>query len=280
MAAVVPMLPLGVQIADKDGKITTPWSFYFTSLQNTIVPVGGPVVSFNTRTGNVTLLDTDIFSALHYIPVDPAHAVLTGTPTAPTAANGTNDTQIATTAFVLANTSLQGYGTGSASDEVFFLNSQTVTNSFTIPTNFNASSVGPISIVSGVVTVPPGSTWIIEGIQSGGGVISFNARYGNIVTTAADLRTINTITTKTAAYLVLASDFTILADATSASFIIRLPAYPSLNELHNIKKIDSTAHTVTITGNGKLIDGGASAVIKYQYTSVELQYNGTYWSVI
>jgi hypothetical protein len=57
---------------------------------------------------------------------------------------------------------LGGGATGGGSDTIFVLNGQTVTTDYTIPTGFNASSVGPISINSGItVTVSTGSVWAI-----------------------------------------------------------------------------------------------------------------------
>lgn len=52
--------------------------------------------------------------------------------------------------------------TGAGGDQIFVENGQTVTASYTIPTNFNAMSTGPISINAGVtVTVPANSVWAI-----------------------------------------------------------------------------------------------------------------------
>lgn len=73
------------------------------------------------------------------------------------------------------NTSLgyfEGYGTswgkigggatGGGSDDVFFENGQTVTTDYTITTNKNAVTAGPITINNGItVTVPSGSSWSI-----------------------------------------------------------------------------------------------------------------------
>jgi len=57
---------------------------------------------------------------------------------------------------------LGGGATGAAGDEVFFLNDQTVTASYAIPSGKNALTTGPISIDSGVtVTVPSGSRWLV-----------------------------------------------------------------------------------------------------------------------
>lgn len=50
--------------------------------------------------------------------------------------------------------------TGAGADSVFYLNGQTVNNSYTIPTGQNAMSAGPITIANGqTVTVPNGSVW-------------------------------------------------------------------------------------------------------------------------
>jgi len=58
--------------------------------------------------------------------------------------------------------SIGGAATGGGTDQVFVLNDQTVTTSYTIPTGKNASSAGPIEIDTGVtVTVPTGSSWIV-----------------------------------------------------------------------------------------------------------------------
>jgi len=44
----------------------------------------------------------------------------------------------------------------------FFVNPTTVSANYTIPTNYNAMTAGPITVNSGVtVTVPSGSTWVV-----------------------------------------------------------------------------------------------------------------------
>jgi hypothetical protein len=56
--------------------------------------------------------------------------------------------------------SVGGGATGGGADRVFMENDQTVTTNYTITTNRNAVTAGPITINSGVtVTVPAGSTW-------------------------------------------------------------------------------------------------------------------------
>lgn len=58
--------------------------------------------------------------------------------------------------------SIGGGATGGGTDQIFYLNGQTVTTSYSIPSGQNAGTFGPVSINSGaVVTVPSGSTWSI-----------------------------------------------------------------------------------------------------------------------
>lgn len=52
--------------------------------------------------------------------------------------------------------------TGGAGNHVFLLNEQTVNTNYTIPSNRNALSAGPITIDTGVtVTIPATSAWVI-----------------------------------------------------------------------------------------------------------------------
>jgi len=58
--------------------------------------------------------------------------------------------------------SIGGGATGGGTDQIFYLNGQTVNTNYSIPSGQNAGTFGPISIAGGVVvTVPSGSTWSI-----------------------------------------------------------------------------------------------------------------------
>ncbi len=55
-----------------------------------------------------------------------------------------------------------GGATGAGGDAIFWENGQNVTTNYTISTNKNAMSAGPITVNAGViVTVPSGSTWTV-----------------------------------------------------------------------------------------------------------------------
>lgn len=58
--------------------------------------------------------------------------------------------------------SVGGGATGGSTDQIFYLNQQTVTTSYSIPSGQNAGTFGPVSVDSGAtVTIPSGSTWSI-----------------------------------------------------------------------------------------------------------------------
>jgi len=59
-------------------------------------------------------------------------------------------------------TSFSAGAKGGGTDQIFYENGQTVTTDYTLTTDFNAVTAGPISIDSGAtVTIPSGSTWTV-----------------------------------------------------------------------------------------------------------------------
>lgn len=88
----------------------------------------------------------------------------------------------------------------------------------------------------------------------------------------------------TSAYTVAAlppeNPITVRADATGAAFTVTLPAAPRPGQLANVKKIDATANTVTVDGNGANIDDTATKTISTQYTNLQVQFNGTTWDLL
>lgn len=80
--------------------------------------------------------------------------------------------------------------------------------------------------------------------------------------------------------------YTVLVDATAGNRLITLPSAASafsagVGRIYNIKKIDSSANTVTVDGNGdETLDGEATLVLVEQYQSVTIQSNGSAWSVL
>jgi hypothetical protein len=87
------------------------------------------------------------------------------------------------------------------------------------------------------------------------------------------------IATKSANYTATTADYTILGNAASGSITITLPAAANhTGRVYNIKKIDSSANTITIDANSsETIDGALTRVITTQYSSVTIQCDGTKW---
>lgn len=95
-----------------------------------------------------------------------------------------------------------------------------------------------------------------------------------------------TISTKTADYTMVASDSTILVNATGAMVTITLPTAASvfkngIGQRFSIKKVDSSTNAVTVKASGsELIDGMNTSANANQYDCVTVQSNGTAYYVI
>ena len=78
------------------------------------------------------------------------------------------------------------------------------------------------------------------------------------------------------------SNAVIFANCTTGSFIITLPPVStSTNSMITIKKIDSTANTVTVKGNAaELIDNSNTQIISTQWVSITVVCNGSNWYIV
>lgn len=89
------------------------------------------------------------------------------------------------------------------------------------------------------------------------------------------------VTTVTATYSALVTDGVILANSTTAGFTITLPIATSMvGRMITVKKISSDANTVTIDGNGALIDGASTKTRSTQWDSYTMICNGINWYII
>jgi len=89
------------------------------------------------------------------------------------------------------------------------------------------------------------------------------------------------LTTRTAAYTVTSSDYTMLADATAAAFTVSLPTAAGIKgRIYNVSKIDSSINAVTIDANGtETIDGSLAQVLTDQNESITIQSDGSNWFI-
>lgn len=119
------------------------------------------------------------------------------------------------------------------------------------------SSGGPAPSDMTLVPHPDGSGGWSWGAERGGGGSSLN------------------IVHKTANYTAANGDV-VLVDASGGAVSITLPAATENNSVY-VKKIDSSANTVTIVGT---IDTGTNLVISAQYAAYAVAADGTDWWVI
>jgi Chaperone of endosialidase len=154
-------------------------------VMNAVTEATTGVVSFNTRTGAVVLTPEDIAASGGALLTSPA---FTGSPTAPTAAPGTSNTQLATTAFVAAAVGAGG---------VLSFNGRNGAVTLTLA---DVTGVGGAPITSPVFTgspeaptPPPGdadtsiATTAFVAAAIAGTVTTFNGRSGAVTLTAADV---------------------------------------------------------------------------------------------
>lgn len=143
------------------------------------------VVSFNGRAGIVTLQDTDLTDVGGALLASPA---FTGVPTAPTAAPGTDTTQLATTAFVEAAVAASTAGVATFNGRT----GNVVLVTADITGAGGAPQISPA--FGGVPTAPtaaPGTSTVqlatTAFVMANLGVTSFMGRTGAITLTAADI---------------------------------------------------------------------------------------------
>lgn len=74
----------------------------------------------------------------------------------------------------------------------------------------------------------------------------------------------------------------ILCDCTAGNIIINLPAKSGVpRRIYHIKKIDSSANTITVDADGsETIDGATTQVISVQYDCIEIVCGSSEWSII
>lgn len=90
---------------------------------------------------------------------------------------------------------------------------------------------------------------------------------------------LKSIATKTSAYTINISDYTILADVSSGAFSITLPtAIGNTGRMFVIKKMDSSANALTLATTGsETIDDDLSISLKAQYSRAMVQSDGSNW---
>jgi hypothetical protein len=90
------------------------------------------------------------------------------------------------------------------------------------------------------------------------------------------IRSVNNISTNTTAGAAAAVDYVYICTST---FTLTLPTAVGNTNVYTIKNIGSGTITVNTTSS-QTIDGGLTAVLSYQYLSIDVVSNGTNWVIV
>jgi hypothetical protein len=151
----------GIYTVTNTGSAVAAWVLTRVTDADTNAELGSAVVTVTSGTANGGRVYMTFFKATDTVgtTVMPWYLVLTGGPSIITTSM-LNDGAV-TEAKIDPNAKIRG-ATGGGTDRVFYENDQTVDTNYTISTNKNAMSAGPITVANGItVTVPNGSTWTV-----------------------------------------------------------------------------------------------------------------------
>lgn len=204
-------------------------AFVMNAVTSGIAGVG----SFNGRVGAVTLQLIDIVDAGGAPVANPA---LTGTPTAPTAAPGTNTTQIATTAFVAS--AISGF------TPQLPVATPSVLGGVKIGANINVAGDGTISVAA-PYALPVATNSVVGGIKVGTGLTV--AGDGTLANSNPTPYVLPSATSSTLGGIKVGSGLSVLGDGTLSATAYTLPV-ASTTVLGGVKQ----GANVTIAGDGTL----------------------------
>ena len=151
----------GIYSVTNTGSAVAAWVLTRVTDADTNTELGSAVVTVTSGTANGGRVYMTFFKATDTVGTTamPWYLVLTGGPSIITTSMLTDGA--VTEAKIDPNAKIRG-ATGGGTDRVFYENDQTVNTNYTISTNKNAMSAGPITVANGItVTVPNGSTWTI-----------------------------------------------------------------------------------------------------------------------
>lgn len=118
---------------------------------------------------------------------------------------------------------------------------------------------------------------IFEGKANGTAVFTIGA------TGAVTLKSVAySISSKTANYTVVATDSTLLGDASGGAFTFTLPTAASMTgRVFIFKKTDTSSNAITIDGNGsETIEGATTFLLAAQGDCIWIQSTGTEWFIL
>lgn len=169
--------------SDNSNKIaTTAW------VLSELSAISAGVTSFNGRSGIVLFQGSDLTAVGGAMLASPT---FTGIPAAPTASPGTSTTQIATTAFVMANAGVSSFNSRTGAITLQSNDISAANGALLAGPAFTGVPTAPTAVPGTNTTQIATTAFVVAQLAGANVVTSFNTRTGAIVFTAADLASVN-----------------------------------------------------------------------------------------
>jgi hypothetical protein len=184
---------------------------------------------------------------------------------------------------ITAGTNLSGGGTAPLGGSVSLsLNSQIQQPNGTVSApsySFSSDPTSGMYFTAGVIRFSVGST---DALTFGTSSASFNSNDQFFQTGHFGGGLIVNINIQAANYNVQNFDYFIGFDTVTTTYTLTLKLAPNTGQYYIVKDVTGHAATnnITISGNGKNIDGAANYVIAINFGSVGIIYDGTRWNIV
>lgn len=271
MSPTIAPPPVNTPMADQSGQVNPLWSRFFVDQNQTLATAFAPIdAAYWTSTTNATLSNEQNIGAL-------ATGILRITTGAGIAVPSTTTTISATTELSGTIQTAQFPATLPAVSGVNLtaLNATQLTSG-TVP---DARFPAVLPAASGANLTNLDATDLVGVIPNASVPNPLPAVSGAALTALTGANVTHQVVTKVAAdspYTVLASDETILVNATAGAVTITLPTATS-GRILTVKKVDSSGNAVTLSGT---VDGTVNPTLTVQWQSRIIQGDGTNWVIL
>ena len=172
----------------------------------------------------------------------------------------------------------------------YLTNSSATLGNTSVTLGGTTTTVGNLTVqnvtISSVATTFPNSFLANSSATLGNTAVTLGSTVTSVGNLTVNNETVNGLTaaiaTKTGNYSLTSVDCTVLGNAATGNISITLPtAVGAAGRFYTVKKVDSTANTVTVaTTSAQTIDGQASKVLSIQYDGIQVQSDNANWVVI
>lgn len=144
------------------------------------------------------------------------------------------------------------------------------------------TSSGTLSVNAGSGLTFSGAALIVTGFAVSSAAFNFNTTSNIFTHTGGNIIGVTTFTSA-GNYTLLNSDYCLLVNkVTGAATTVLMLASPETGRMYKVKdgKLDAGTNNITISGNGKTIDGANTYAINTSGSAIELMYTGAQWSLM